>query len=76
MPKDTVILYVVGRILKWYGDRAAWEVMGIFDDERKAKDVCDEHSFVGPIELNKVLPKKAMTWPEAYYPRRLNDDKR
>lgn len=44
-----------------------WELVGVFTDEQAAVDVVTNDSqFVGPVELNRVLPE--MVWPGIYFP--------
>lgn len=47
-----------------------WEVCGVFSDEEKAISVCrDESCFIGPINLDEVLPEETVSWPGCYYPK-------
>jgi hypothetical protein len=63
------IVYVVGRFFGLLDSNAAWEIIGIFDDEDEAVRQCrNEDDFVGPIELNKVNHKEKEPWPGCYYP--------
>jgi len=63
-------LWIVGKVLnpEEGGDR--WEFAGVFDDEKKAVAACKEKNFfVGPVELNYVVPEDIATkWPKGYYP--------
>lgn len=66
-----VYLFVAGRVLRATdieeGD--PWEIMGIFTDHKMAEELCyDRSCFVGPIILNKALPKEVVEWPDAYVP--------
>lgn len=65
-------LWVAGRFLE-KGSTAAsvWELIGIFDDISKAEDAClNDHYFVGPATLNKVLSgeHELVEWYGLYYP--------
>lgn len=65
--------YMVGKYIKETEFGNVWEVMGLFDSEEKALDVCKDHSkyFIGPLELNKQLPDKTVKWEGVYYPNEL-----
>jgi hypothetical protein len=64
-------LWIVG---KWYETSSNpeiqdWEFSGVFDDEQKAIDQCKDKSyFIGPVELNQILPEEPTIWPGCYYP--------
>ena len=58
----TVQLWVVGRTI---GE--TWEFCGVFDTKEQADNLCrDETYFVGPVQLNMVLPTETQTWPGSY----------
>jgi len=60
-------LFVVGEINKKNPDE--WSFCGIFDSEKKAVSICKtEEHFVGPIELNHILPDKIIPCTDGYYP--------
>jgi len=61
-------LWIVGRFLS-DDSEGIWEFCGVFDDEELAKAACRDASyFVGPAELNKILPEETIEWPGQYYP--------
>lgn len=63
-------LFIVGKANDRYND---WEFCGVFDDEKKAVEVCTtSNHFVGPCVLNKKIPDERTEWPESYYPRSTN----
>ena len=47
----------------------AFEVMGAFSSEKKAKKVCTKgyHGY-GPLKINELLPDIAESWPGFVYP--------
>lgn len=56
-------LWLVG---KW---GTPWEFMGVFDEEKKALDICTSPLyFVAPITLNEVQPEETSVFPGMYYP--------
>ena len=55
-------------------DGTKFEIMGVFSTEQRAKDACHLINYcIGPVEMNKVLPEKTMTWPGGYYPNHPDD---
>lgn len=61
-------LYIVGRTT-YASNFHSWEIMGIFDKEEDAVKLCKNNNyFVGPINLNEVLPEETIEWPDAYFP--------
>ena len=43
--------------------------MGIFDNEIVAVEACrNKYYFLGPVELNRLLPDKLVPWPGCRYP--------
>ena len=65
---ETKNVYVVGELTN---EKAkAWEIVGVFTDEKKALKSCKTNNhFIGEMELNKAFPKKAEKWVGAYYPK-------
>ena len=62
-------LWIVGKVLNPDMGRDIWEFCGVFDKEEKAEAACkNENYFVGPVELNFVVPDPSVDWPNAYYP--------
>lgn len=71
-------LFVVGAQVKQIVDctksyqpllDTVWEILGVFDDEAVAIGHCTErHHFVGPIELNEMLPLERRPWQGSWYP--------
>jgi len=62
-------LWAVGKVLNPDTGNDIWEFCGVFDTAKKAEAVCrTEDYFVGPINLNFVVPKSSVDWPNAYYP--------
>jgi len=58
-------LWMVGKII----DDPKWEIMGVFSTEEKACSICkDENYFIGPLNLDEVLPDETIEWRGAYYP--------
>lgn len=75
------MVYLVGKYTWKEGKEGGemndlWEVVGIFEDESRAKQACrGDNYFVGPIELNKDLEgenSETIEWPGAYYPTHFN----
>ena len=64
------LVYVVGKV--WRDGSKQWEIQGVFSTEAQAQAACfqndDVACFVGPLELDAVLPREKITWPGAYYP--------
>lgn len=69
-PKQTIIrpqLWIVGKVTDY--PAGAWEFIGVFEDEALAVRVCiTVDYFVGPVEINKVLPDDTIEWEGAFYP--------
>jgi hypothetical protein len=62
-----MMLWVVGKVTDYQS--GAWEFIGVFDDERMAICACRTTMyFLGPVELNKVLPDETIPWEGAFYP--------
>ena len=60
------IVYVVGRL----HEDEEWELRGIFFDSPKAESLCERaDDFVGPVEIDKVLPSEKGEWPGLYFPK-------
>jgi len=63
-------LWVVGQYKKLTSKGVVWHFQGVFDSEKKAIEACeDENYFIGPINLNLILPKGGEVWPGCYYPK-------
>lgn len=46
-----------------------WSLRGVFEVESMAVKACTHpNHFVGPLELNKLLPDAVTKWPDLYYP--------
>ena len=71
-------LYIAGHIIE---DREedpgpVWDILGVFDLDYLAEQACyDDTCFVGPLELNQVLPKEILQWPGAYFPKNEQDER-
>lgn len=64
-------LYVVGEVKRSLSGEWAWELIGVYDDRRKAEAACTStQHFVGPVSLNERAPSETTDWPGAYYPMR------
>lgn len=49
--------------------KAVWDILGLFDDEEKAVEVCKTPmDFVGPLTLNKFYGDGRVEWKGGYYP--------
>jgi hypothetical protein len=54
------------------GNGICWELIGVFSSEEKAVAAClNEYYFIGPVELDEVLPDETVEWPGCYYPKEL-----
>jgi hypothetical protein len=61
----STIVYVVGTYIV---DRK-WMIEGIFYNKDVAiKNCTNKNMFVGPIEINKLLPAGINAWPGCFYP--------
>jgi len=62
-------LWIVGKILNPDTGCDIWEFCGVFDTEEKAVAICKtEDYFVGPADLNFIVPDPTVDWPNAYFP--------
>lgn len=62
-------LWVVGKVLNPDTGCDIWEFRGVFDTVKKAEAACrTENYFVGPVDLNFVVPEPSVDWPNSYYP--------
>jgi len=62
-------LWVTGKVLNPNEGSDKWEFVGVFDTAKKAEAACkDENYFIGPIELNDMLPDETVPWIDGYYP--------
>jgi hypothetical protein len=72
VPDTTVQLFVVGQFRAPPGENvcAAWEFVGVFDTEERARAACvGPEYFIGPCQLNQSAPRETQPdWPGAYYP--------
>lgn len=63
-------LWVVGKYKPFEDGHYSWELMGIFDNYLDAYNGCrNEYYFIGPMELNQLLPDELMEWKGAHYPK-------
>jgi hypothetical protein len=70
MIKDSIELYVVGKVLKNTKDGRLWEFQGIFTSKILAESACiEENFFIGPVKLDSRIPMKSIPWSGAYYPK-------
>lgn len=61
-------VWIVGKVNK--KNHKQWEFQGVYDDEQKAIDVCeDEFWFIGPAQMNTHIPTETVDWPGAFYPK-------
>lgn len=59
-------LWIVGQIFE---NGEPWTFHGVFTSEEKAIAACELPTFfIGPIELDLVLPLEREDWPNSYYP--------
>lgn len=62
-------LWVVGRTIHDSPEGIVWDLQGIFSTKKAAESAClDESYFIGPADLNEVLPHETVEWPDAYRP--------
>jgi len=72
--KKTMKLWVVGRInqpeeLEDHRGNT-WDLIGVCSSEEIAAEACkDKNYFIGPIELNQILPKEYIEWEGYYHPK-------
>ena len=67
-----IIVWVVGRDNEDPKEHAdhTWDLIGVCSSEEKAVEACtDDSYFVGPLALNKILPKEMIPWPGVYRPK-------
>lgn len=63
-----MVLWVVGKANRL--NRKEWEFQGVFDQKSMAENACkDDRHFVGPVNLNEMIPDEPRIWPGAYYPK-------
>jgi len=65
-------VWIVGRDNEKPEEHAdqTWDLIGVCSTEELAVEACtDVHYFIGPIELNKILPKELVPWPGTYRPK-------
>lgn len=71
-PKEQVnIVWVVGRVNENPVEHRGhlWDLIGVCSSEKLAVEACtDEYYFVGPIQMNEILPKEHIDWPGFYHP--------
>ena len=66
--EEIPMVYIVGR-LEPVGDKVLLEVDGVFDNYKRAVRICKTpRHFIGPVPLNKTLPKEGIAWPGMHYP--------
>lgn len=64
------MVYIVGS-LEPVGNRVLLEVDGVFNKYEMAVKACTtKKHFIGPVPLNKSLPKEGIAWPGMHYPHR------
>lgn len=58
------MVWIVGRD----DDEGGWQFLGVFSTEAAAVARCTkpEYDFVGPVELDAVLPEEVLVWPGAF----------
>jgi hypothetical protein len=62
-------LFVVGKYIKGEFPGTVWELVGVFDDDKKAIKACKgPNFFIGPVTLNEEVPDETIEWPGCYYP--------
>lgn len=67
--RNSMKIYVVGKWVERVGERVVWEIQGVFSSAEKAVAVCNSPEwFVGPIELDELVPEGNRPWPGCYYP--------
>lgn len=65
--EDPVIVFLVGQLTNPEG--TDWLVVGVFTEEQKAVDVCDEPTkFVCPVPLNVALDPDDEWFEQVYFP--------
>jgi hypothetical protein len=65
-------LWICGRNIDkvTVGEVKNWDIHGVFSSEEKAVSACRDYSyFVGPVDLDEVLPEEVIAWPDSYYPK-------
>ena len=63
------LVWAVGKYITECEHGFAWEMVGVFNNEKKAIDACIKESyFVGPLEIDKPFPDMTVPWKGAYYP--------
>ena len=61
-------VWVVGKVTD---DCPSWEFEGVFSSRVKAIQACTTaNHFVGPADLDAVIPAESVEWPGAFYPLR------
>jgi|GEM_PF-1507829 len=62
-------IFVVGHVIDKCDAGVVWDILGVFSEKNKAELICyDSNCFVGPLEINKPLPKEIIDWPGCYFP--------
>ncbi len=62
-------LWVVGEVKNPDMGCDIWEFCGVFDTEKKAIAACTSGDhFIGPVDLNFLIPNPTEDWPNSYYP--------
>ena len=66
-------LWICGRVIAVYSRKhVVWNIQGIFDAKVQAIKACkDENYFIGPLVLNKELPKKSTEWQGVVFPKKI-----
>lgn len=64
-------LWVCGKILSGKDDH--WAIGGVFSTEEAAVAAChvEGEYFIGPIQLDQVIPDEPTDWQGAYIPRQM-----
>ena len=65
------LVWIVGRVNEKPEEHNGhtWDLIGVCSSEDLAVQACgDDNYFIGPIELNELLPEESVPWPGLYYP--------
>ncbi|MGD9157252.1 MAG: hypothetical protein PVG39_02500 [Desulfobacteraceae bacterium] len=64
-------LFVVGHVIEYTELGGVCDVIGIYSSQDEAEARCyDSDCFVGPMVLNKTLPKDIVVWEDCYFPKK------
>ncbi len=62
-------VWICGKHISHDDNGTVWDFQGVFSTEEQAISACkDDNYFIGPTEMNVVLPEEKIIWPGCYYP--------